>query len=123
MTWGKVTELTTNNISESMYAQFDLEGNEYLLLDVQIDNPKDNMAISLSDQQNIVQGRPVTCKTTAGWQICCQRKNFSMSWEKLFELKESHPVQTAEFAVTLGINYESAFNWWVKHVLKKDRWN
>ena len=35
------------------------------------------------------------------------------------ELKKSHPVQTAEFAVTQEIDHEPAFNWWVKHVLKK----
>ena len=89
------------------------EGNEYLLLDVLIDYQKDNKAISLSDQQTIVQGRPVTCKTTAGWQVCCKLK------EKQSELKESHSVQTAEFAVTQGIDHEPSFNWWVKHVLKK----
>ena len=34
-------------------------------------------------------------------------------------MKESHLVQTAEFAVAQDIDYEPAFNWWVKHVLKK----
>ena len=43
---------------------------------------------------------------TAGWQICCQWKDGSTSWEKLFELKEFHPVQTAEFAVAQGIDHE-----------------
>ena len=28
-------------------------------------------------------------------------------------------MQTAEFAVAQGIYHEPAFNWWVKHVLKK----
>ena len=28
-------------------------------------------------------------------------------------------MQTAEFAVAQGIDHEPAFNWWVKHVLKK----
>ena len=35
------------------------------------------------------------------------------------ELKESHPVQTAVFAVAQRIDHKPAFNWWVKHVLKK----
>ena len=34
-------------------------------------------------------------------------------------MKESHPVQKAEFAVTQGIHHEPAFNWCVEHVLKK----
>ena len=35
------------------------------------------------------------------------------------ELKKSHLVQTAEFAVSQGIDHEPVFSWWVKHVFKK----
>ena len=28
-------------------------------------------------------------------------------------------MQTAEFTITQEIDHEPAFNWWVKHVLKK----
>ena len=69
---GEVTELTANVIAESMYAQCDSEGNEYLLIDVLVDYQKNNKAISLSDQQTIALGKPVYCKTTSGWKICCQ---------------------------------------------------
>ena len=34
-------------------------------------------------------------------------------------MKESHPVQTAEFVIAQGIDHKPALNWWVKHVLKK----
>ena len=84
---GKVTALTTNVIAESMYVQCNSEGNEYLLLDELGDYQKDDKAISLSDQQTRVWGRPVMHKTTAGWQICCQWKDGYTSWEKLSELK------------------------------------
>ena len=70
-------------------------------------------------QQTTVQGRPAICKTISGWQICCQWKGSSTSWEKLSELKEFHPVQTTEFAVVQGMGHKPAFNCWVKHVLKK----
>ena len=80
---GKVTELTTNVIAESMYAQYNSEGNEYLLVDVLVDYQKDNKATSLSHQQITVWGRPVTHKTTAGWQTCYQWKDGSTSWENL----------------------------------------
>ena len=77
---GKVTELTTNVISESMYAQGNADGNEYLLLDVLVDHRKDNKAISLRDQQTSICGRPVTHKINADWQICCQWKDSSTSF-------------------------------------------
>ena len=35
------------------------------------------------------------------------------------KFKESHLIQTADFAVAQGIDHKPAFKWWVKHVLKK----
>ena len=99
---GKVTELTTKIISESMYTQCDIDGNKYLILEVLVDYHKDNKAILLSEQQIKVQGRPETSKTTAGWQFCCLFKDDSSSWEKLFNLKESHLVQTADLLLCRG---------------------
>jgi hypothetical protein len=49
-------------------------------------------------------------------------KDGSTSWEALADLKESHPLETTEYAVTQGIDHEPAFNWWVPHVLKKYDW-
>jgi hypothetical protein len=57
--------------------------------------------------------------STIGWQVCCQWKDGSTSWENLAYLKESCPLETAEYAVTQGIDHELAFNWLVPHVLKK----
>ena len=38
---------------------------------------------------------------------------------EMSDLKESHPLQVAEFALATGIDDEPAFNWWVTWVLKK----
>ena len=51
---GEVTGLTANIMAESMFAQSDTDENEYLLLDVLVENHKVNKAISLSDQQTTV---------------------------------------------------------------------
>jgi hypothetical protein len=58
-------------------------------------------------------------RSTIGWQVCCQWKDGSTSWENLADLKESHPLETAEYAVNQGIDHKPAFNWWVSHALKK----
>ena len=42
----EVTELTTNFIAETMYAQCNSEGNEYSLFEALIDNCKHNKAVS-----------------------------------------------------------------------------
>ena len=34
-------------------------------------------------------------------------------------MKESHPVEVAEYARARGIDKEHAFKWWVPHTLKK----
>ena len=47
---GDLTELTANLIAESMYAQCDPDGNEYVLLDSIIDHRRLDTATKLSDQ-------------------------------------------------------------------------
>ena len=34
-------------------------------------------------------------------------------------MKESYPLETAEFAVSARLYHESAFHWWIPHTLKK----
>ena len=46
-------------------------------------------------------------------------KDGSMGWIKLSALKESYPVQRAEYAVANGLDHEPAFNWWVKKTLRR----
>ena len=116
---GEVTALTANVIADAMFSQCDEDGNEYILLEELVDWRKDGNALSMEDQKIVVKGRPSLRRSTAGWQICCQWKDGSTSWEKLSDLKESHPVQMAEFAVAQGIAHEPAYNWWVQHVMKK----
>ena len=53
--------------------------------------------------------------------LCVQWKDRSTSWERLADLKESYPVEVAEFAVSRGLDQQPAFAWWVSvsAVLKK----
>jgi len=46
-------------------------------------------------------------------------KDGSSMWLPLKDLKESYPIQVAEYAVANKIADEPAFRWWIKHVLKK----
>eukprot|EP00804_Cyclotella_cryptica_P014742 CCRYP_021053-RA/>CCRYP_021053-RA protein AED:0.33 eAED:0.33 QI:0/0/0/1/0.33/0.25/4/0/339 len=102
--------------SEAMFAQCDEDGNEYVLFDSFVDFRRDGTALSLADQKVVVKGRP---SLSGQLLVGCCWKDGSTSWEKLSDLKESHPVQTAEYAVAQGIDHEPAFNWWVPCVPKK----
>ncbi|KAL7465994.1 hypothetical protein ACHAW6_000395 [Cyclotella cf. meneghiniana] len=103
---GRTKELAANTIAEALYAQCNPDGNQYILLDAIVDYQRDpNVAIRRNNQE-----------------LCCEWKDGSTSWQKLSDLKESHPCQVAEFALAAGIADEPAFNWWVAWVLKmRDR--
>jgi hypothetical protein len=117
---GDQTELTANMIAESLYSQSDPDGNQYVQFEDIIDHQRLPAVKKLSDQKIVcTDGKTYLKRSTIGWQLCCQWKDGSTSWENLADLKESHPIETAKYAKILGIDHEPAFNWWVPHVLRK----
>ncbi len=119
---GNQTELTANMIAESLYSQCDPDGNQYVLLEEIVNHQRLPAAIKLSDQKIVHADGKYLKRSTVGWQLCCQWRDGSTSWENLADLKDSHPIETAKYAKILGIDHEPAFNWWAPHVLrKKDR--
>ena len=52
----EIVEHAANIIAESMYAQCDVNGNEYLLLKAFIDYRKNGSALSVEDQKIVVKG-------------------------------------------------------------------
>eukprot|EP00804_Cyclotella_cryptica_P025829 CCRYP_002699-RA/>CCRYP_002699-RA protein AED:0.25 eAED:0.20 QI:0/-1/0/1/-1/1/1/0/678 len=117
---GRTEELAANFIAEAVYAQCDADGNQYVLLDAIVDYRKDpSVAVAWDDQVTIVDGKKIIKRSTRGWELCCEWKDGSTSRQKLSDMKESHPLQVAEFAFAAQIAAEAAFNWWVSWVLKK----
>ena len=53
---GEITELVVNIIAESMCAQYDVNGNKYLLLESFVDCSKGDMALGVEDQKMVVKG-------------------------------------------------------------------
>ena len=94
-----------------MYAQCDAES--------LIDFRRSTTALCYNYQKVTANGRTHYRRSTAGWHLCCQWKDGSTSWCKLADLKKSHHIETAEYAFSQGLDGESAFNWWVLHVIKK----
>jgi hypothetical protein len=39
-------------------------------------------------------------KKTKGWHLCVEWKDGTTSWDRLADLKESNPVEVAEYAAT-----------------------
>ena len=102
-----------------MIAQCDPDGNQHLLLESIVDHKSDDTAIKHKDRYITVNNRKHHRKTTQGWTLCVEWKDGSSSWERLADLKESYPIQVAEYAQSKGIAEEPAFAWWTPYVLRR----
>ena len=78
---GQQTELAANTIAQSMYAQCDADGNNYLLFDSIVDHRRGTSALTPEDQViKRESGRTYMRRTTREWQLCVQWKDGSTSW-------------------------------------------
>jgi hypothetical protein len=74
------------------------------------------MAVPIKDKYSTMRsGQRRLRKTTQGWSLLVNWKDGSESWVKPAELKDSYPIEQAEFAKALSIADEPAFAWWVPH--------
>ena len=117
---GDVLEYSANVIAENLYSSVDGEGNRHVMMDSIVDHKKTDQALLKDDAFIEFKGKRVRRMTTKGWKLCIQWKDGSTSWELLKDLKESYPVQVAEYAVKNCIDSEPAFAWWVPFTLKKN---
>ncbi len=64
-------------------------------------------------------GRKKLCQTTKGWGLCVQWKSGEEQWIPLRILKESNPVEVADYAASNELLNELAFKWWAPYTLRK----
>lgn len=116
---GNVAEYSANVISKCIYSQVDSEGRQYVLQDEILDYKRTGDEV---DESQILQvshnGNIHKRRTTKGWKICVKWKDGSTSCESLKDMKESYPIQVAEFALSRGLGDLPAFQWWVKDTFK-----
>ena len=109
---GSTENYFANVIAECMYAQIDSEGNQYQLLSKIMDHKSDKSAIPIENGFTVSRnGNRVPKTTTRGWSLLVSWKDGSSDWMSLKELKDSYPVQIAEYAMANKIANEPAFNW------------
>ena len=58
-------------------------------------------------------------KTTVGWSFHIKWKDGTSDWVPLKILKESNPVDIAEYCVAHGIEDEPVFVWLIPYTLRK----
>ena len=120
---GEIKEYGANAIAMNMYSQVDPDGHRTQLVEDIVDYKKDHTAVSMADKYLITKsGQRRMRKSTVGWKLLVQFKNGTEEWIPLKVMKESNPVEVAEFSVARGINEEPAFAWWVPFTLRsRDR--
>jgi hypothetical protein len=118
---GRKEILFANTIAENLFSQVDEDGNRNVILHDITDHRKlENEAMKEEDSyQHLPNGTYKRRATTKGWEILVTWKDGSTNWLSLKDVKDTYPVQLAEYAVANKLEKEPAFAWWVNYVLKK----
>ena len=117
---GYKTAMTANNIAENLFSQIDAEGRRYILLDEIVDIRNDGSQLK-EENAFVVSANGVKrrIETTRGWEVCLKWKDGTTTWNKLKDVKDSYPIQLAEYALENRLDNKAVFAWWVPFVLKK----
>jgi hypothetical protein len=116
---GSVYRYNANVIAENIFAQCDDEGRRHAVLQEITDHTKDRTAVEIANGFIMTKkGTRIPKTTTKGWKLLCQWKDGSSDWIDLKHLKESNPIELAEYAVANRIQEEPAFKWWVPETLR-----
>ena len=117
---GSYQDYATNTLVENLCAHVDSDGMHHTLLKGIVDHKKMDNAISKEDGTYVdVHGATRRVITTQGWQLKAEWSDGTSSWVPLSLLKESNPLETAQYAKSRNINDEPAFAWWSNYILKK----
>ena len=117
---GQSKAYAANVIAENMLTQVDSDGFSTTMMKSIVDYRKDELvAVSMTDKYlTTTSGQKRMRKTTVGKKLLVRWADASESWIPLKDMKESHPVETAEFARARSIADEPAFAWWVPYATK-----
>ena len=119
---GTQEKYEANIIAQNMYEQIDAEGKSYSLMKEISNHAKDGTAIPINEGFTITRnGIRLEKKTTRGWKLLVEWKDGSSTWVPLVELKDSNPIEVAEYAVANQIDHKPAFAWWVNTVLSQQQ--
>jgi len=115
---GHTDAYAANIIAQNIYSKVDPEGNRYRLLEEIINHHKDESATPIGDKWIKHGSNKTLRKNTIGWKLQVKWKDGSTSWEPLHNLKQSNPIEVAEYAEANKLGDEVAFAWWVPFTLR-----
>ena len=98
-----------NTIAENLWSQCDAEGRQFSIIREIIGHRTDGHAIPLSEGTYMVNGQQRLKKTTAGWKINVEFSDGTSDWLHLRDVKDSNPIELAEYAIASQIDHQPAF--------------
>ena len=117
---GAIQQYASNIIAESILSTVDDDGFRYQTFDEINAHRRLQNAIEKKDGYIVNQsGQKRRVQTTKGWEIQIRWTDGQYSWLPLKDVKDSYPLELAEYAQSHDLLSEPAFAWWVPHVLKK----
>ena len=119
---GKTDVVAANIIAENLLAQIDEEGRRKALIQ-DIEDHRSLPSAILKDQGTYFTptGNERMKRTTRGWELYVRWKDGDSNWVSLKDLKDSYPIELAEYAVSNNLQHEPAFAWWVPYTLRKKK--
>ena len=117
---GVIHRLLANQVAENLWSQIDNDGHEIKHAHEICGHKKNGHAVEIDNGYTVdKRGNKIPKTTTAGWMIQCRWADDTTNWVPLKEVKESNPIELAEYAVTARVAEEPAFKWWVSRVLRQ----
>ncbi len=116
MTWA----YSANTIASNIFMESDADSYSSSLLYEIVEHKSSGEATKMADKYFITKtGTKQMHQMTQGWKFLVRWANGMYQWIDLKILKESNPVQVAEYASARNIAEEPAFAWWVPYVWRK----
>ena len=101
------------------YSIVDVEGHSFSVIKEIVDHRKNGHALLKDDGFIIMKSGQQKLKcTTQGWDHLFKLGDGMTAWIPLKDLKESMPVQVAEYTIGNKIAEEPAYAWWIQDVLR-----
>ena len=97
---GSIEKYAANIITQNMFAQVNDEGREHPIMKDIVDHKKYHTAILISEgKSHSYNGIESPKVTTRGWKVLVEWRDVQTSWIDLKDLKESKPIEVAEYSV------------------------
>ena len=118
---GNIYEYTANVILENLCSQVDDYAWSHSMFSGIGDHEKDSSAITIENGWYISDGGKPKKRviTTRGWKFLGERRGGTKTLIPLKDVKESNPLELAEYAESRKRDKDPAVAWWSNYVLKK----